>query len=229
MTLPIGSYDFTAANYDKLPASSTTITTGANELGFGKASGKTLISGSANIISFSIASVLASASLTIPATIIPPLSNYSQQITVSGLDLDGNIIMTDPNSDGYINSLGSPASITLSATAYGSSTSLVSFSSSTISAPSATGVTLTYNAANLVNAIPGINVSLTALPSTGGSSGSATLNIIGATGLGNIYVSNPGTSTVTKYNAAGTQQTFTTTGMGLRIITSGLTKVLLTK
>jgi len=189
ITAPTGTNDFAITTFDTKPVSGS-IPNGAPQLGYGASSAQVISVGSANTVSFSIAGVLASATALASATNLAALTSATVVLDVAGLDADHNVIVTDTNGDGYVNPSGNPATIILSVSGGGSTPSL---SSTSLSAPSVTGTTLTYNANNITNAqaIGGFNVAISANTSTGGSTSTTTIAV--APGLAE-YPTNSGTT-----------------------------------
>jgi hypothetical protein len=207
---PIGSDDVVLQTYDQSPTSFSTIPSGANQLGFAKATGQLIALGAANTISFAVAGVLAAASVTLPSTIVSATTNTTEPVDVTGLDADDNVIVADANGDGYVTASGASATIALSATLGGQSTATVTFSAATVSGPSATPPTLTFNAAKITNAqaSSGLGVTIAATPSNGGTVGTATLAMASAPLL---YIAN---TNIYSYLPDGTAGTVFTTDSG---------------
>jgi streptogramin lyase len=168
---PVGTDDFVVQTYDAAPLNGSFAS--AKQLGYGSASSQTIAFGSAPVIGFSLAGVVAGVAVTIPNPQIDPKLSTSEYIDVAALDADRNVIISDGN--GYVDASGNPVTLTIGVANGGSA---LTVSPATLGAPSPTGVLLTYASGNLTSsqAAAAFSATITATPSNAGaSSGTAAL------------------------------------------------------
>ncbi|MGB6986683.1 MAG: hypothetical protein WBD74_11985 [Candidatus Aquilonibacter sp.] len=142
ISAPVGSDDFIITTYDRAPATGV-IPASANKLGWGMDPAVSIVAGTTANVSATLSSVLASVSLDLTPNAIHQIIPATGTVGVYALDADNDVIV----SNGFVDPSGNP--ITLSFTAdQNSLNGTLSFSPSSISAPSPTGVQYVYQPGN---------------------------------------------------------------------------------
>ena len=131
-----GADTFVISSYDTAPVNNSF--SGANQLGAALVN-QTISSGSANTVGVALGGIIASITIAIPKPNIHGTLASSQTIEVNGLDADGNVILTD----GYVDANGNPTPIQLDFVL--NTGNVLSLSTNSLAAPSASGVQLMYN------------------------------------------------------------------------------------
>lgn len=162
---PVGEDDFVITSYDVPPSNGTFP---GSQLAAALVPDQAISGGGYNAVSITLGGVVASTyvALSVPYVTCPVSS--SQQMAVVALDADGNVIA----SDGYVDTSGNPVSIALGSSpssVYGQN---VALSPSVVSAPSGSGVAVSY----AVN--EGFSTTLSATPSNGSTPGTAALSFV---------------------------------------------------
>ncbi len=142
ISAPVGTNDFAITTWDQAPTGNS-IPSGANELGWGLDPGVSIVAGAtAPTVSVTLSSVLASVSLDLTPTAIHQIIPTTGTVGVYALDADNDVIV----SNGFVDPNGNPITLTfkmdnnLNGTLY--------FPTSSITAPSPTGVQYIYTPQN---------------------------------------------------------------------------------
>ncbi|HTX56911.1 MAG TPA: hypothetical protein VMD47_07385 [Candidatus Acidoferrales bacterium] len=165
ISAPAGTDDFVITTWDQAPPAGGTIPAGANQLGWGIDPSVSIVAGTSASVSATLSSVLASVSLDLTPASLHQLIPTTGTIGVYALDADQDVIV----SNGFVDPNGNP--ITLSFNVDNNLNGALSFSPSSISAPSPTGVQYVYAPGNGVLSTTG---SITSNISVTCSSGCAT-------------------------------------------------------
>jgi hypothetical protein len=141
---PVGNDDFAITTWDLAPTG-TSIPGGANELGWGLDPGVAIVAGTPASVSTTLSSVLASVSLDLTPAALHQIIPATGTIGVYALDADNDVIV----SNGFVDPNGNPVTISLN---YDNSLNgSLYLSTSSISAPSATGVQYFYAPSGVLN------------------------------------------------------------------------------
>jgi hypothetical protein len=141
ISAPVGTDDFAITTWDQAPTGNA-IPGGANELGWGLDPSVSIVAGSAASVSATLSSVLASVSLDLTPAALHQIIPSTGTLGVYALDADNDVIV----SNGFVDPSGNP--ITLSLNLDNSLNGALYLSSTSISAPSATGVQYFYAPGN---------------------------------------------------------------------------------
>lgn len=164
---PPGSIDFVATTWDVAPPNGGNFPAG-NQLGYAVDPSVSIVAGGTPVVSFTLSSVLSKVELALSPTSLHTIIPSKINADVYALDADDDVIL----SNGFIDANGNPLSISL-----GIDNSLngnLSLSASSLSAPSPTGVSLSYAGGYQGGGTTAVHVAA----SVASSSASATLNAI---------------------------------------------------
>ena len=166
LSLAPGSYIFALQSYDQ-PPSAGVIPGTASELGLANFSGSVSVGGT-NAFNISMNGVAASVNVSLPLPIVHTVNSVTEQATVAVLDADNDIIVANT----YVDTNGNTDAVALA-----SNSSLVTWGTSTISAPSTSGYSVTWNPAAITSAqmTGGVTATLTATLSSNSATSTATL------------------------------------------------------
>ncbi|HTU70797.1 MAG TPA: hypothetical protein VMF11_10820 [Candidatus Baltobacteraceae bacterium] len=138
---PIGDDDFIITTWDQ-PPTGNAIPAGANQLGWGIDPAVAIAAGTTSSVSATLSGVLASVSLDLTPAAIHQIIPATGTVGVYALDADNDVIV----SNGFVDPNGNPITLT-----FGVDNNLngaLSFSPSSISAPSPTGMQYVYAPGN---------------------------------------------------------------------------------
>lgn len=141
ISAPVGTDDFAITTWDQAPTGAS-IPVSANELGWGLDPSVAIVAGATANVSVTLSSVLASVSLDLTPATLHQIIPSTGTIGVYALDADNDVIV----SNGFVDPSGNP--ITLSLNDDNSLNGALYLSTSSISAPSATGVQYFYAPGN---------------------------------------------------------------------------------
>jgi virginiamycin B lyase len=161
---PSGDDTFVVTTYDAPPVNGAF--SGAKQLAAANVN-QTIVAGTQNTINVVLDGVLSSLLVEAPAQQIRGTAASSQNLVVEGLDADGNVIVTDA----YADASGSPSPIALAVSP--NTGSVFTLGSTSLSAPAAAGVPLTYNG----SASSAFAATITA--TSGALQASASVNVLG--------------------------------------------------
>jgi virginiamycin B lyase len=170
ISIPAGTYDFTVASYDLAPVAGSIPGT-AKQIGWAISTNKVVTLGATNTVSFTINGVVSSVTVSAPLTVIEPLTNATQHLTVAALDAAKNVIIAD----NYVDASGNTVTINLSA----NNSPTISLSPTSLTAPAPNGVTATYTVGNIPSSLASApyTVTITATPSSG-TAGTAPISVL---------------------------------------------------
>lgn len=141
ISAPPGTDDVAITTWDQAPTGNS-IPAGANELGWGLDPSVSIVAGASASVSATLSSVLASVSLDLTPATLHQIIPSTGTVGVYALDADNDVIV----SNGFVDPNGNP--ITLSLNLDNGLNGALYLSTSSISAPSATGVQYVYAPAN---------------------------------------------------------------------------------
>jgi hypothetical protein len=155
ISAPVGTDDFAITTWDQAP-SGASIPVSANELGWGLDPSVAIVAGATAGVSVTLSSVLASVSLDLTPATLHQIIPSTGTIGVYALDADNDVIV----SNGFVDPNGNP--ITISLNYDNSLNGALYLSTSSISAPSATGVQYNYAPNGMLNASSNATVNFSA-------------------------------------------------------------------
>jgi streptogramin lyase len=180
---PPGNDDFVFTTYDVPPSGGSF--NGAIILAVGLVT-QTIGIGQSNVVSVTLGGVVNRVSVALPTPFIRGTQSSTQTLTVAALDGAGNVIVTDA----YMDLLGNPVTIALSAAP--NPNTEIALGTATLSAPSQTGVTVTYNGAATAS-----YASVITATASSGPTASATLTLLGPAAAQFLPpTSSPGTTSI---------------------------------
>lgn len=165
---PVGTEDFVITTWNEAPLSGS-IPGGAAELGWGSDTGVDVTPGSSPTVSATLSSVLNSVSIDLTPNTLHQLIPSTGTIGVYALDASGDVIV----SNGYVDGNGNPVTLSLGYdnSLYGA----FNLSTTTLTAPSPTGVLYTYTPSGVLSTAGNntVNVSVSASSASVTTTGAA--------------------------------------------------------
>ena len=132
---PPGDDDFVITTYDAPPVAGSFST--ANQLAAGVVSGQTIVQGASNTLNVTLGGIIASLGIIMSPASLHGTQPGTVRIDVTPFDSDQNVIITD----GFVDALGNPVSINLTASP---NAALFTITPSSLSAPTTSSIVMTY-------------------------------------------------------------------------------------